>query len=95
MEAEGFEELVKKLQKYGGFIQFGFKNIQKEKFYPSLKMLLKNIPNLFEEIPLARLKDTYKGKTAVVVSAGPTLDRNIEILKSKGINMFYLQLERH
>ena len=46
-------------------------------------MLLKNIPNLFEEIPLARLKDTYKGKTAVVVSAGPTLDRNIEILKKQ------------
>ncbi len=82
MEAEGFEELVKKLQNMVGSYSLDLK-YTKEKFYPSLKMLLKNIPNLFEEIPLARLKDTYKGKTAVVVSAGPTLDRNIEILKKQ------------
>ena len=44
-------------------------------------MLIQNIPNLINEPPLARFKDIYAGKTAVVVSAGPTLDRNIETLK--------------
>lgn len=80
METEGFEELVKKLQNTVGTYSLDLQ-YTKEKFYPSLKMLLQNIPNLFEETPLAHFKDVYKGKTAVVVSAGPTLDRNIEALK--------------
>lgn len=82
METEGFDELVKKLQNTVGVYSLDLQ-YTKEKFYPSLKMLLKNIPNLLEEIPLARLKDVYKGKTAVIVSAGPTLDRNIETLKKQ------------
>jgi len=44
-------------------------------------MLIQNIPYLLKETPLIKLKDLYKGQTAVIVSAGPTLDRNIEILK--------------
>lgn len=80
METEGFENLVKRLKDTIGAYSLDLK-YTKEKFYPSLKMLIKNIPNLFEETPLARFKDIYKGKTAVVVSAGPTLDRNIEVLK--------------
>lgn len=80
METEEFENLVKRLKDTIGAYSLDLK-YTKEKFYPSLKMLIKNIPNLFEETPLARFKDVYKGKTAVVVSAGPTLDRNIEVLK--------------
>ena len=30
-----------------------------------------------KETPLAQIKDIFKGKTGVVVSAGPTLDKNI------------------
>ncbi len=77
---ENFDILVKKLQEavgaYGMDLRF-----TREKFYPSLKMLLKNIPYLLNEKPLVKFKDYLKGKTAVVVSAGPTLDRNIETLK--------------
>ncbi len=80
MQTEGFEELVGRLKDTIGAYSLDLK-YTKEKFYPSLKMLLKNICNLFEETPLAHFKDAYKGKTAVVVSAGPTLDRNIETLK--------------
>ncbi|MCM1004085.1 MAG: DUF115 domain-containing protein [Candidatus Gastranaerophilales bacterium] len=80
MQTEGFEELVGRLKDTIGAYSLDLK-YTKEKFYPSLKMLLKNIRNLFEETPLAHFKDAYKGKTAVVVSAGPTLDRNIETLK--------------
>lgn len=78
--SEGFTELVRNLQNIVGSFNLDLK-YTKQKFYSSLRMLLRNLPNLFQEIPLARFKDVYKGKTAVVVSAGPTLDRNIEILK--------------
>lgn len=75
-----FDELVSKLKTTVGAFSLDLKYTQAN-FYPALKMLFTNIPNLFKEIPLARLKDAYKGKTAIVVSAGPTLDRNIEVLK--------------
>ena len=79
-DTEYFDKLVKDLQNAVGSYALDLKYTQ-EKFYPSLKMLIENIPNLMKEIPLSKLKDVYKGKTAVIVSAGPTLDRNIEILK--------------
>lgn len=47
-----------------------------------LKTVLKNIPYTLKATPLYALKDIYKGKTALVVSAGPTLDLNIEIIKA-------------
>lgn len=79
-DKDGFENLVKTLQEIVGAYALDLK-FTKEKFYPSLKMLIQNIPFLVNETPLAELKDRFKGKTAVVVSAGPTLDRNIETLK--------------
>ena len=79
-DTDGFEKLTSKLQEIVGAYSLDL-TYTKEKFYPSLKMLIKNIPNLMKELPLVKFKDLYKGKTAVVVSAGPTLDRNIEILK--------------
>ena len=80
MNKDSFEGFVKSLQTKIGSFAMDLK-YTKEKFYPSLRMLLKNLPNLYNETPLAKFKDFYKGKTAVVVSAGPTLDRNIETLK--------------
>ena len=77
---EGFETLVRTLQEIVGTFSLDLR-FTKEKFYPSLKMLIQNIPNLIKEPPLARFKDKFKGKTAVIVSAGPSLDRNIEVLK--------------
>lgn len=80
LNQEGFNELVVKLKEIIGAFSLDLKFTQ-EKFYPLLKMLIKNIPNLLNEKPLANFKDSFKGKTAVIVSAGPTLDRNIEALK--------------
>ena len=77
---EAFDDFVKKLRDIVGAFSLDLKYTT-QKLYPSLKMLLQNLPNLMQELPLARFKDAYKGKTAVVVSAGPTLDRNIETLK--------------
>lgn len=80
LDLKGFEDFVKNLKILIGAFALDLKFTQ-QKFYPSLKMLLQNVPNLIKEIPLAKFKDAYKGKTAVVVSAGPTLDKNIETLK--------------
>lgn len=78
--AKDFDELVEKLQRMIG--SFGLDlRYTKEKFYPLLKFTLTNIPNLVKEPPLCSIKDFYKGKTAVVASAGPTLDRDIEVIK--------------
>ena len=75
-----FDTLVKKLQDMVGTFSLDLKYTQ-EKFYPSLKMLIQNIPNLLQETPLIKLKNIYQNKTAVVISAGPSLDKNIETLK--------------
>lgn len=82
LDNNSFEILVKKLQEIVGAYSLDLK-FTKEKFFPSLKMLLQNIPNILNEPPLARYKNLYEGQTAVVVSAGPSLDRNIEILKTQ------------
>ncbi len=79
-DSVGFDNLVKQLQDLIGAFTLDRKYTT-EKFYPSLKMLLKNIPNLMNEVPLIKYKDSYKGKTALIVSAGPSLDRDIEIIK--------------
>jgi len=80
-DKKGFDELVFNLKNLIGSYSLDLK-YTKQRFYPNLLSLLKNIPFLQEEEPLAHYKDIYKGKTAVVVSAGPTLDRNIETLKA-------------
>ena len=77
---EDFEILVHKLKETIGSYALDLK-YTKEKFFPALRMLTLNLTKLLQEIPLANFKDAYKGKTAVIVSAGPTLDRNIETLK--------------
>lgn len=86
---EGFDNLVRKLQELIGSFKLDLK-YTKEKFYPLSKMLIQNLPNILKEKPLIKLKDKLRGKTAVVVSAGPTLDRNIETIKKyrKNIVLF-------
>lgn len=79
-EPQKFDEFVQNLQATIGSFSLDLK-YTKQKFYPALKMLIQNIPSLVNEIPLVHFKDVFRGKTAVVVSAGPTLDRNIETLK--------------
>lgn len=51
-----------------------------EKWYETLTQNLKYIVN---SIPVNRLENKYKNKPAVIVSAGPSLDKNIRELKGK------------
>lgn len=78
--SDGFNDLVRELQEVVGRFSLDLKYTQ-EKFYPLLRFIIRNTPKLIREIPIAVFKDKYRSKTAVVVSAGPTLDRNIEIIK--------------
>lgn len=80
LNTANFNQMVEKLQRMVGSFNLDLKYTQ-EKFYPITKILIRNIPHLIKEPPLSSIKDFYKGKTAVVVSAGPTLDRNIESIK--------------
>ncbi len=77
---EAFDDFIKQLQNTVGSFSLDLKYTQ-QKLYPSLKMLIENLPSLLFEQPLARYKDVYRGKTAVIISAGPTLDRNLETIK--------------
>ncbi len=49
--------------------------------------LCDNLPYLLDEVPLVELKDSFKGKTALIVSAGPTLDNNIQAIKENRENV--------
>lgn len=84
---ETFDEMVENIQRMIGSFSLDLKYTQ-EKFYPLTRSIIRNIPQLVNEIPLTAIKDVFKGKTAVVVSAGPTLDRNIETLKNTEIILF-------
>ena len=75
-----FVKIVEELQRMVGMFGLDLK-YTKQRFYGLTLGLINNIPNLLSEIPFAELKNRCVGKTAVVVSAGPSLDRDIEILK--------------
>ncbi|DAB02789.1 TPA: hypothetical protein CPT96_02040 [Candidatus Gastranaerophilales bacterium HUM_10] len=86
---ETFDEMVENIQRMIGSFNLDLKYTQ-EKFYPLTRSIIRNIPQLLNEIPLTAIKDVFKGKTAVVVSAGPTLDRNIETLKKYRDNIILI-----
>lgn len=80
LNRDEFTKLVETLQTLVGRFNLDLK-YTKERFYPLIRNIIQNIPSLVSEIPLVKIKDFYSDKTAVVVSAGPTLDRNIETIK--------------
>lgn len=43
--------------------------------------LFSNILNTYESINIKELRNTYRGKPAVCVASGPSLDKNIDLLK--------------
>lgn len=56
-------------------------NVQRNRGFEFISSVLSNFNKSLDAIPLAEFKGIYKGKTALVVSAGPTLDFNIETIK--------------
>lgn len=56
-------------------------NTLKSGITQSIESILDNFAYTLEETPLMEIKNLYEGKTALIVSAGPTLDLNIETIK--------------
>ncbi len=80
LNPDKFNNMVSELQQVVGRFSLDLK-YTKERFYELIRKIINNIPKLVNEIPIGEFKDSFKEKTAVVVSAGPTLDRNIETIK--------------
>ncbi len=57
-------------------------NTLKLRIVESIYKVLENLPYTLNEIPALEYKDIYKGKAAMIVSAGPSLDMNIETIKN-------------
>ena len=80
LNEENFNNMVTSLQHEVGRYSLDLK-YTKERFFELLQKTINNIPQNIKETPIIEFKDRFKDKTAVVVSAGPTLDRNIETIK--------------
>jgi len=89
LNEDKFNDMVTALQQEVGRFSLDLK-YTKEKFFDLTLKTINNIPKLIHETPIAEFKDLYKGKTAVVVSAGPTLDRNIETIKKYRDNIILI-----
>ena len=80
LNRENFASLINELQQMIGRFGLDLK-YTKERFWGLTRNLIKNLPNLVHETPIAEFRNRFTGQTAVVVSAGPSLDRNIETIK--------------
>lgn len=56
-------------------------NVRRNRGMEFVVSVLTNFNNSLDTLPLGEFKDIYKGKTALIISAGPSLDANIEIIK--------------
>lgn len=76
-------EAQKILDKIGSTTNLAAMHYQylKEKCTDHLFAIFDNFSYTLDETPLHKIKDIYVGKTAMIVSAGPTLDSNIETIK--------------
>ena len=74
------KEFKEQIEKIHGVYQSNYSNLMKKGGRWTLS-LFNNVPNVLENQDLHVLKNKYKGKTAVIISAGPSLDKNIQDLK--------------
>lgn len=62
-------------------------NTSKFRSFSAMQMIFKNLPYILNTTPLGEIQNIYKGRTAVVVAAGPSLDANIETIKKNRDNI--------
>ncbi len=77
---EEAQKILTQIELYNGTSYVDYKSL-KEKGFKHLETLINNIPYIIDTKPLYNFKDIYKDKTALIISAGPTLDLNIETIK--------------
>lgn len=60
-----------------------------------IKTVFDNIPYIGKASPINVMKDIFKGKTAVVVSSGPSLSKNLKYLKKYNNNVVIITCSRN
>lgn len=78
--ADSINDTYKQVEKIMGGCIADY-NTLKDHSAQSITMVLDNLLYTLEETPLLEYQDLYKDKTALIVSAGPTLDSNIDLIK--------------
>lgn len=78
--ADSLQDTIKLFETVAGSCIVDYNTLKKEGFR-SIDMTLDNLIYTLDGTPLAGIKDIYKGKTALIVSAGPSLDPCIETIK--------------
>lgn len=77
---DSIRQIITQIETIAGACQAEY-NTLKQAAQWSIEMVLDNLIYTTQETPLIEFKDIYKGKTALIVSAGPSLDANIETIK--------------
>lgn len=77
---EEINKVLRQIQILKGICTEQF-NLVRQKGIDFIHTVLNTLPETLDATPLYEFKDIYKGKTALIISAGPTLDLNIETIK--------------
>lgn len=83
--AEAFQVFSDSLQKLFELFDFNF-SFQVNESYGFLKSTVTDLDKKYKCPLLTDYKDIYKGKPAIIVSAGPSLSKNIDVLKKNKDN---------
>lgn len=78
--ADSINETFKQIEVIMGICMTDYNTLKKEGLR-SVLMMFDNFAYTLDSVPLKEFEDIYKNKTALIVSAGPSLDLNIEIIK--------------
>jgi len=80
INAGAYESFLKRLNEEKSLSDIGVAtNIRRGRDF--MNAFLANVHSVIRKPGVAGLKDLFKGRTAIVVSAGPSLDKNIHLLK--------------
>ena len=77
---KNLQELKIKINNNHGLFEQNYNNLWNRN-YLWTTLLFANIPHIINSQDMHILKDKFKNKTAIILSAGPSLDKNIENLK--------------
>jgi len=78
--AEEINTLVEELGFINGLFSSNYKNLFEKSLLWTFTGVT-NIPNVLRNFQLESLRNLFKGKPAVIISAGPSLTKNIDLLK--------------
>lgn len=77
---EDIQNLTKELTRLNSIYSSNY-NLQNKENYNYLKGAVSGLKDKVKATPVLLLKDIYRDKPAIIVSAGPSLNKNIEVLK--------------